>query len=989
MSVFLLCEQAIGLVRGKRLILSTSERSMLEALNYEGLTAAHAQDEAVVCALHFARVRDRLLQLYAWQFAKKTATVAAGGTLPSDFLSMMYVLVSGEPVDYEVVGSTLRVKSSAEIHYIAKITDTSKWDVAFTDVFCYSLAVEICSAVTGRPEYTQVLEQKAQELIHRAIQIGAIKADTHLTLTQEIYNRAIHLARGQRTVSPTSTATTEQGIDIAGFPNERTQEEIQACKRAADSVRDRLLQLHAWEFAKKSVRLSTAVTVVDGWSYGYSLPSDCLKVLTALSSGEPVDFEVVGSSLYSKVATPTIRYVARVTDMNSWVGAFTDVFVAELAQEVILATTHNLEAIQLLEQKAQIMLRNAEKIGAIRAEVKIPVTHEIYQRAISLVRGQRIISPTGNTAAEQGIDFIADINFREREALAVCRQSLNTLQAKLLKLYAWKFARKTATLTATTKISGWSYAYRLPTDCLKVLVVLSNDEPIEYEETDGVILCNSTGTITARYTRSITDLAGLDAIFKEVLCYELAEEISSSLTWNAEQITVLEQKKQALIQEAYRTGLIQEETKIPLKEVLYQRAIMLSKGERTLKTTGATATQQGIDNAGFFNDREVEAIAICKNSSSYVRDRVLQLYAWTFARKTATLETSTAISGWAYGYTLPSDCLTVLTALSNGEPVDFEVVGGKLYSNGAGVEVRYTARISDMTQWPSSFANVFCYELAQEVISGTTANPEQIALLEQKKQTLVAEAYKIGAIKIETRIPVKQELFNRAIGLVKGKKTEQPDFMDNRYEDEISACKRSFNSLRDRLLQSYAWTFARKTTTPPRLSESVPGWRYTYLLPADCLKVVAVISPDRRKKFVFSCDCISGTELSENVELTDYETTQTELYTNSEVVFVRYTAKSENTEEWASSFMDALVILMAIEVALNVTDDKQLVQLLEQRLQKIIDEAKANKDINDTTGLPKQKQTRVSMAREVPYMDYSGIPTLPCSPFDYCGGCVR
>lgn len=986
MSIFLLCEQAIGLVRGKRLILSDSERSMLEALNYEGLTSAHAQDEAVVCALHFARVRDRLLQLYAWQFAKKTATVAANGALPSDFLSMLYALINGEPVDYEVSGNTLRVKSAAEIHYIAKITDTSKWDSIFSDVFCYSLAIEICTAVTGKPEYTQVLEQKAQELIHRAFQIGAIKAETHITLTQEIYNRAIALARGQRTIAPTSTVATEQGIDNYGIPNDRLQAEIQACKRASDTTRDRLLSLHAWVFARKSAKLSSAVSAVDGWSYGYSLPSDCLKVLTVLSSGEPIDFEEVGTVLYCKVATPTIRYTAKITDMSSWSGAFTDVFVSSLAQEIVLATTHNLDTVQLLEQKTQILIRNAEKLGAIKAEVKIPAIQEIYNRAISLARGQRTVAPTGNTSAEQGIDITADINFREREAIAVCRRSLPEIRDKLLKLYAWKFARKTATLTATTKISGWNYAYKIPSDCLKILAVLNGDELIEHEETDGVILCNSSGTITARYTKAITDLTALDAVFKDVLCYELAQEIASAITWNSELITLLEQKKQLIIQTAHRTGLIQEETSITVKEDLYNRAILLSRGQRSIKTTGQTAIEQGIDNYGNPNDRTQTENAICKKSTPSIRDKLFQMYSWTFARKTANLENTTTISGWNYGYKLPSDCITILTVLSDGEPIDWEVANGCLYCNGANASARYTAQITDFNKWSSSFANVFCYELAQEIISATTANPEQVTLLEQKKQTLIADAYKIGAIRIETRIPVKQELFNRAIGLVKGQKNgEQPDFMNNRYEDEIAACKRAFNSIRDRLLQSYAWIFARKTETPARLTEGTPGWRYTYMLPDDCLKVVAVIAPDRQAEYASPCDCREGFEYPDTVELTDYETNGSELYTNSEVVYIRYTARVDDISQWAASFTDAFVIMLAIEVCLNVTDDKPRVQLLEQRLLKIIEDAKENKLIYIDTGLPKKRQTRRSLAREVPYMDYSGIPTLACSPLGYCG----
>ena len=72
--------------------------------------------------------------------------------------------------------------------------------------------------------------------------------------------------------------------------------------------------------------------------------------------------------------------------MSSWSGAFTDVFVSSLAQEIVLATTHNLDTVQLLEQKTQILIRNAEKLGAIKAEVKIPVTHDLYQQAILLAR---------------------------------------------------------------------------------------------------------------------------------------------------------------------------------------------------------------------------------------------------------------------------------------------------------------------------------------------------------------------------------------------------------------------------------------------------------------------------------------------------------------------------------------------------------------------------------------------------------------------------
>ncbi|MBR0035677.1 MAG: hypothetical protein IJP54_08365, partial [Synergistaceae bacterium] len=110
MSVFELCDQAIGLLRGKRLVLSTSERALLENLNYSGLADAHVQDEAVICAMHFARVRDRLQQMYPWVFCRN-GTIINGVTdtvFPSGLLTMLGVFYKNEPVEYEMSATGLR-----------------------------------------------------------------------------------------------------------------------------------------------------------------------------------------------------------------------------------------------------------------------------------------------------------------------------------------------------------------------------------------------------------------------------------------------------------------------------------------------------------------------------------------------------------------------------------------------------------------------------------------------------------------------------------------------------------------------------------------------------------------------------------------------------------------------------------------------------------------------------------------------------------------
>ena len=216
MSVFLLCEQAVGLVRGKRLILSDEEKANLETLNYGALTSAHAQDEAVVCALHFESVRDSLLEQFAWVFARKTETPAQLSEnqtgwrykflIPQDCLKVLNVIAQdkrkdfyreknhdlSEPpevvelIEYEEIGEyVLTNRSPVYIRYTAKITDETKWATAFKDLFIIKLAEAIAPAVVGQTEALQLLESKANNLIQIAMANGLINSDTGLKKQRE------------------------------------------------------------------------------------------------------------------------------------------------------------------------------------------------------------------------------------------------------------------------------------------------------------------------------------------------------------------------------------------------------------------------------------------------------------------------------------------------------------------------------------------------------------------------------------------------------------------------------------------------------------------------------------------------------------------------------------------------------------------------------------------------------------------------------------
>ena len=155
------------------------------------------------------------------------------------------------------------------------------------------------------------------------------------------------------------------------------------------------------------------------------------------------------------------------------------------------------------------------------------------------------------------------------------------------------------------------------------------------------------------------------------------------------------------------------------------------------------------------------------------------------------------------------------------------------------------------------------------------------------------------------------------------------------------------------------------------------------MLPADCLRVIAVIASDRRADWGGEVTCRNISDFSDKVELTEYETAGHELYANRDVVYVRYTAKIEDSTKWEAVFTEAFVILLAIEIALNVVGDKNIIAILEQRLARLIEDAKLSGAIREETKLPKQRESTRTGALNRQYLDYSGIPTMPCNDYPY------
>jgi hypothetical protein len=222
MSVFMLCERALGLLNASDLReLDSEDRALLENLNYDGLVNGHVQREAVVCARHFPNVRDRLLQLHPWVFARKEVSPVEMSSpvegwrfaymLPTDCLKVLslidrphrhhgihphhyhghYHKATGAMSlqHYEQIGRVICCNfKDIHLRYTAKIENTDLWDPSYVDAFCSSLAMEIAPSVCSTPvigaSMAQAMNVLAQSAILQAHRTGAVSEANELP-TQE------------------------------------------------------------------------------------------------------------------------------------------------------------------------------------------------------------------------------------------------------------------------------------------------------------------------------------------------------------------------------------------------------------------------------------------------------------------------------------------------------------------------------------------------------------------------------------------------------------------------------------------------------------------------------------------------------------------------------------------------------------------------------------------------------------------------------------
>jgi hypothetical protein len=147
------------------------------------------------------------------------------------------------------------------------------------------------------------------------------------------------------------------------------------CNQRYEPIRNRIFRSHAWNCLQKRVELAqdTLAPVVE-YSYAYTLPADCLRVLKlhtgALDSIEAdIKYNIEGRKLLTNEATVYILYVALITDPNEYDTYLQEAIASQLASDICYAITNNATLAKYYQEQSDERLREARFIDATENSV--------------------------------------------------------------------------------------------------------------------------------------------------------------------------------------------------------------------------------------------------------------------------------------------------------------------------------------------------------------------------------------------------------------------------------------------------------------------------------------------------------------------------------------------------------------------------------------------------------------------------------------------
>ena len=175
----------------------------------------------------------------------------------------------------------------------------------------------------------------------------------------DIYNRAL-----QKLGAKLVTSTSENSVNA------------RACSAAYASVRDALYRKHVWAFTIERAELAADATEPEwGRANSFTLPSDFIRLAPKYpEDNSHLDDNVIeGRKILTNDAAPIyIRYVKRVTDVETMDVLFRELLSTELAFELCEALTQSNQKKEGLRSDAKDIIKEAKRANAIESVAQEP-----------------------------------------------------------------------------------------------------------------------------------------------------------------------------------------------------------------------------------------------------------------------------------------------------------------------------------------------------------------------------------------------------------------------------------------------------------------------------------------------------------------------------------------------------------------------------------------------------------------------------------------
>ena len=113
---------------------------------------------------------------------------------------------------------------------------------------------------------------------------------------------------------------------------------------------------------------------------------------------------------------------------------------------------------------------------------------------------------------------------------------------------------------------------------------------------------------------------------------------------------------------------------------------------------------------------------LCNSRYTQVRDSLFRSHPWNCLQKRASLAKDTATPAWGFTaqFTLPADCLRLLSIIDYD--LNHKVEGRKILSNTSTMKILYVARITDPNEYDELLRETLSASLAADIAFAVTSN---------------------------------------------------------------------------------------------------------------------------------------------------------------------------------------------------------------------------------------------------------------------------